>query len=230
MLFIFLNFALSKIILNANDERKFLNWMRNYNTFYTGEEYHLRLGIFLTNIRFIQAYNNKKGITFHLSMNKFSCFTPSEYKSLLGLKIPVNFRKQPNNYGNLFKNKVEVPDSIDWRESDVVISVKDQGNCGSCWAFSAIATSESAFALKSKSLISFSEQNLIDCCTDCSGCKGGWPELALDFILNKQNGQFNAESDYPYKAVKGYCNYDSTKSIGKITNYIEIAAKDENIY
>ena len=228
MIILFLNFASSAITLDLNDERMFVNWMRTYNIYYTSSEYHFRLGIFLTNLRYIQMFNRQKGITFRLGINRFSCYTQSEYKSLLGVNVPSNLRKQLNNKGKESKRNSEIPDSVDWRKSDVVTAVKDQANCGSCWAFSTIATSESAYAITTKTLISFSEQNLIDCCNDCSGCNGGWPQLALDFILKSQKGQFNTENDYPYKAVKGYCNYDSTKSVGQITEYISVTEANEN--
>lgn len=224
MIFLFVSFAFSKITLSLNDERKFINWMRTYNNYYTSDEYHFRLGIFLTNLRYIQTFNRQKGITFRLGMNKFSCTTPSEYDTLLGTSIRFGRRQISQK---AIQRNTEIPDSIDWRDTGFVLPVKNQGNCGSCWSFAAIATSETAYGITAKKAVSFSEQNLIDCCTECSGCSGGWPVTAVEFILHKQNGRFNSEGDYPYKAVKGYCNYDSSKAVGMITNYVSVNEADE---
>lgn len=227
MILLLLNFVSSRLSFDLNDQRRFINWMRTYQKFYIGDEYHFRLGIFITNLRYIQSFNRNKEHTFRVGINKFSCYTPSEYKSLLGLEIPQNYAKLHKNKPSKYINS-DIPDSCDWRDHNAVTGIKDQGNCGGCWAFSAIATSESAYAIKSGNLISLSEQNLIDCAHSCSGCKGGWPQNALDDILKSQQGQFNSEGDYPYKAVPGYCNFDSNKAVGKVTEYISINSEDEN--
>jgi len=72
---------------------------------------------------------------------------------------------------------------VDWRNTpNVVNPVQNQGQCGSCWAFSAIATAESRFAIKNKHLFKLAEQELVDCDTVDHGCQGGWPEWALKFL------------------------------------------------
>jgi len=75
------------------------------------------------------------------------------------------------------------PTSFDWRDTaNVVNPVQNQGQCGSCWAFSAVATAESRFAIKHSHLFKLAEQELVDCESDSHGCHGGWPELALKFM------------------------------------------------
>lgn len=213
----------SKVSLGINEERQFLQWMRTNNKFYTGDEYHLRLGIFLTHFRYCQEFNRRNGLTFRVGINQFSCHTPAEYKALLG------FRGSTKSSRNIIipKPKADIPDSYDWRDKNVVNPVKDQGSCGSCWAFSAIATSESAYAIATGKLFQFSEQNLLDC-APFLGCDGGWPDAACYFIMDEQGGQFNSENDYPYTAVEGTCSFDASKGIGKITKVIPVSIGKED--
>ena len=223
MLVLLLSFISSKVQLTLNDERQFLQWMRMNNNFYTGDEYHFRLGIFLSNARYCQEFNRKKGLTFHLGVNKFSCHTPAEYKSILGAKQIQN--KVLRN--TISTKKLDIPDSFDWRDKGVVNAIKDQADCGSCWAFSAITTSESAYAITTGNLFHFSEQNLIDC-SPCWGCSGGWPLDALNFVMEVQRGQFMSEDDYPYRALDCACQLDYSKLIGKITSIQMVKDGDEN--
>lgn len=128
MFFILLCLIASKVQLTLTDERKFIQWMRTNNIFFTGDEYHFRLGIFLSNVRYCQEFNRKKNRTYHLGINKFICHTPSEYKSILGVKFSQN---------KIIRSKIssiksDVPDSFDWRDKGVVTSVKEQSDCSSC--------------------------------------------------------------------------------------------------
>lgn len=202
--------------------------MRTNNKFYTGDEYHFRLGIFLSNVRYFQDFNRRNGLTFRVGINQFTCHTPSEYKSLLGVQVPkrnliYNYQKTKLNL-NAIKS---APDSFDWRDRGVVNAIKNQGDCGSCWAFSTITTSESAYAITTGNLLQFSEQNLVDCAPSF-GCRGGWTNTAIDYVINTQNGTFNSEEQYPYTALDGKCVFDSSKTIGKITQVINVEKDDEN--
>lgn len=224
MIFILLSFAYSKVHLFLNEERQFVQWMRTNNQFYTGNEYHFRLGIFISNTRYCRDFNRKNGLTFRVGINKFSCHTPSEYKLLLG--SPSQYTKSDKKPKS--KSRVSIPDSCDWRDKGVVNPVRDQGICGACWTFSAITTSESAYAIHTGKLLQFSEQNIIDC-SPFSGCGGGWADDACLFIINQQNGQFNSLQDYPYKAMQSSeCSYDPSKAIGKISSIIKVEIADEN--
>jgi cathepsin L len=187
--------------------------MRSTNAMYTGSEYQLRLGIFLNNKRLVQKHNAaNKGFT--VALNKFAAMTPAEYKTLLGHRnmavtheIPVKIAKNSNGV------------DCDWRTKGIVNPIKDQGQCGSCWAFSVIQAMESQWALVNSDLKSLSEQNLVDCVTSCAGCNGGDEYVSYDYVLENQGGQWMTEADYPYHAVTQSCQWDASKGCCKFSSY-----------
>lgn len=222
MFLILLRFITSKVYLDQTDERKFIQWMRTNNKFYTGDEYHFRLGIFLVNVRYCQEFNKRNGLTFRLGINKFSCYTPAEYKSLFG----TQFLNRNIKYLKTSNSIKDTPDFIDWRDKGVINPIRNQGDCGSCWAFSTISTCESSYAIATGNLLHFSEQNIVDC-SPGFGCRSGWTYVAMDYIMDSQNGTFNSEDQYPYTATDGNCAFDSTKAIGKVTKVINVEKNNE---
>ena len=102
-----------------------------------------------------------------------------------------------NKRSILFARQSPLPSSVDWRTKGVVNEIKDQGGCGSCWAFSATGSLESAAAIAGAALPNLSEQNLVDCAQpNYDGCSGGWMGWAFDYI--KSNGDIDTQSSYPY--------------------------------
>lgn len=201
--------------------------MRNNNKIFLGEEYYFRFGIYLTHLRYCTDFKSRKGLTYRIDLNKFSCHTPTEYKCLLNSRIKIN--KNRMKYEALKENNsVSIPDSFDWRDKNVVNSVKDQGECNSDWAYSVIATAETGYAIGTGNLLSFSVQNLIDCCNTCYGCNGGTPNTAFYWLMSNQNGCLNSESDYPYTGVVGSCKFDSEKSIQAVNYVYNTEKSDEN--
>merc|ERR1719182_907886 len=91
-------------------------------------------------------------------------------------------------------------DAVDWVEKGAVNPIKNQGQCGSCWAFSTVGTLESAYQISAGKLFSFAEQQLVDCDRSDSGCSGGWPYMAMTYA--SRNGAC-LESSYPYTARGG---------------------------
>ncbi|OHT17321.1 Cysteine proteinase 3 [Tritrichomonas foetus] len=217
MFSLFLSFAASRLVL-GHEEKSFLGWMRANGQYFTGNEYQIRLGIYVSNSRYIAEFN-KKDTTFKLGHNKYSCLTPAEYKSLLGNRQEI--KPDQKLAKNVVKN-LKAPESFDWREKGVVNPIKDQAQCGSCWAFSATCTCESVYAIKTGQLLSFSEQNIVDCVSGCYGCSGGLPSTAIDYVVSRQGGLFNSEEDYPYTALDGTCVFDSSKGIGKVSSYTSV--------
>lgn len=128
-------------------------------------------------------------------------------------------------------NKKSIPLSVDWRAQGYVNPIKDQGTCGSCWAFSTTAALEGQYFKNYGKLLSFSEQNLVDCVFSsvfgykgerANGCNGGDGNIAFRYI--KKNGGLNLDATYPYTAqYNGKCKYDSSKPNVQISGYVVVA-------
>eukprot|EP01065_Artemidia_motanka_P023542 TRINITY_DN2817_c0_g1_i1.p1 TRINITY_DN2817_c0_g1~~TRINITY_DN2817_c0_g1_i1.p1 ORF type:complete len:787 (+),score=161.39 TRINITY_DN2817_c0_g1_i1:52-2361(+) len=126
-------------------------------------------------------------------------------------------------------NTSGLPASVDWRTKNVVTPAKDQGQCGACWSFSTTGAIESAWAIAGHGLQSLSEQQLVSCDTadGNAGCKGGWPDKAMDWV--KQNG-IDTEQSYPYASASGTspgCTTGHTRAAATVTGHVEVA-KDED--
>jgi cathepsin L len=130
-------------------------------------------------------------------------------------------------------NVSDLPASVDWRQHNppVVSAVKDQGGCGSCWAFSTAETMESAVAIASGKLMTFSEQQLVDCapnpqhCGGTGGCSGSVQEVAMNY--SKAAG-ITTEASYPYTARTGQCQPEKIKSVATIDGYVKLPTNDYN--
>ncbi|KAG9147605.1 hypothetical protein Leryth_007403 [Lithospermum erythrorhizon] len=123
----------------------------------------------------------------------------------------------------------DVPASMDWRTEGAVTPIKDQGQCGCCWAFSAVAATEGIHQLTTGELVSLSEQELVDCDTNSGnqGCQGGLMDTAFKFIINNQG--LTSESNYPYQGVEGTCNAnDESSNAVTITGYEDVPANSES--
>ncbi|KAJ6760822.1 CYSTEINE PROTEASE FAMILY C1-RELATED [Salix purpurea] len=131
--------------------------------------------------------------------------------------------------GSFMYEKVDkVPASVDWRKKGAVTAVKDQGQCGSCWAFSTIVAVEGINYIKTNKLVSLSEQELVDCDTaENQGCNGGLMEDAFEFI--KKKGGITSESNYPYKGKDGKCDAEKENNPAVcIDGYEKVPENDED--
>jgi cathepsin F len=162
-------------------------------------------------------------------MNKFADMSAAEFKK--------TYRNLNINMVDVIKRNAEevhimmiddsLPTSWDWREHGAVGKVKDQGQCGSCWAFSTVGNLEGLYAIKNKTQKSFSEQQLVDCDKIDSGCNGGLMENAYKYI--QQAGGLELEADYKYTARGQSCKFDKKKSAVNVTGFETVGTDEERI-
>ena len=151
-------------LADTPEEKMFIDYLAKYGKSYgTNEEYEFRFKIFQQSMVKMTMNNMKNDLTYTLGINKFSDWTKDEYKRLLGFKkIDANILSTHTSGGDA-NDDTTVPASIDWRLKGAVNHPKDQGGCGSCWAFSAICALEGRNQIKTGELLSLSEQQLVDC-------------------------------------------------------------------
>ncbi|NBP59295.1 hypothetical protein EBU71_22615 [bacterium] len=185
--------------------KEFNNFQERFSKRYSNfEELETRFAIFRENLVSIIKHNADVTQNFTMGVNQFTDLTPEEFRAQYvgGLKAEVG------SYGcKTFSSSASgAPSSIDWRNKGAVTSVKDQGQCGSCWTFSATGAVEGAWAISKGQLVDLSEQELVDCATGVSygshGCNGGQMEGAFKFVI--EHGQCSLAS-YPYTAKDETC-------------------------
>ncbi|KAJ0025514.1 hypothetical protein Pint_08729 [Pistacia integerrima] len=205
-------------------------WLVKHGKAYNGlGEKEKRFEIFKDNLRFIDEHNSENR-TYKVGLNRFADLTNEEYRSkYLGARTGFRKNSLKSKVSDRYQPRVgeELPDSVDWRKKGAVVEVKDQGSCGSCWAFSTIAAVEGINKIVTGDLISLSEQELVDCDTSYNeGCNGGLMDYAFEFIIN--NGGIDTEEDYPYMAVDGRCDtYRKNAKVVTIDNYEDVPENDE---
>ncbi|KAF5474511.1 hypothetical protein F2P56_006404 [Juglans regia] len=206
-------------------------WMAHHGrTYKDNAEKKMRFKLFKRNVELIESSNSDGNRPYKLSVNQFADQSNEEFQaSYNGYKRLSNNRPR-SSHGAPFRynNVTIVPSRIDWRKKGAVTPVKDQGICGCCWAFSAVAAMEGITYIKTGKSVSLSEQELVDCDTkgDNEGCEGGLMDDAFKFIIH--NRGLTTEGKYPYKADDGICNKNKIAShAAKITGYEHVPANNE---
>jgi len=197
------------------------DWKDQFGMTFNGEEDAAREQIFNSNVAYIESENAKDN-TFTLGVNMFTHLSLEEFQAqFTGGKGGSALGSDDAHLGEL-EVKTDIASDVDWStDSSVVNPVKDQGQCGSCWAFSAVGTVESAYALAAGKLGSYAEQQLVDCDTTggSQGCNGGFNQYGISYI--GQTG-IASESSYPYKATDGTCRASSVSkelAAGTVAGY-----------
>jgi C1A family cysteine protease len=182
-----------------------------------GDEYQMRLRIFEQNLKKIEQINAEQD-SYRVAVNKFADMTDAEYKKMLGY-VQIKNRMPAQEFTGA------ADDSKDWRKDGAVNGVQDQGQCGSCWAFSATAAFEGAYFQKTGKLVKFSEQQLVDCSGSFGneGCNGGLMDSAFQYL---EQTPFCTAKDYKYTARDGKCKASSCGvPDAKTTGHTDVPAK-----
>jgi len=195
----------------------FSQWRLAHNKAYqAGHEENHRFNIFAQNYIKIQQYNQQNnGVT--LGLNQFADLTSEEFTDLYLGYIPHQRNGQVANF-----HLDTLPANVDWRTKGAVTPVKNQLACGSCWAFSAVGALEGLYFINHGELVSFAEQNFVDCVTKDHGCNGGWMSHAFEYAA--ENG-VERSADYPYVARTQKCAFDSSKAVKVNSGYANVTAK-----
>ncbi|XP_032568834.1 cathepsin S isoform X2 [Chiroxiphia lanceolata] len=203
-------------------------WKKTYGKEYRHQEDSLRRATWEKNLWLVTLHNLEHSLgirSYTLGMNHLGDMTSEEVAAALtGLRVAPRprgnsaFRAWP--VGN-------VPEEMDWREKGCVTEVKNQGACGSCWAFSAVGALEAQVKLKTGNLVSLSTQNLVDCSGmyGNKGCAGGYMTEAFQYIID--NHGIESEESYPYTAQNGTCHYNASASAASCSRYVELPEGDE---
>lgn len=221
---------LAAIGIKHHDEKmtaqdyEFMRYVSEYGKSYgTKAEFEYRSGLFKETLAHIEEHNSK-GETHTLGINHMSDWSTEEYNKLLGYKPEL--RKGLNRPEPELLDTSNLKADINWVTDGAVTGVKNQGQCGSCWAFSTTGSIEGAeFLHGTKQLTSLSEQNLVDCSKQNDACKGGLMDYAFEYA---ESHPLMKEADYPYTGhhnLFSRCKYDASKGVGHVAGYKDVASK-----
>ncbi|KAG8057253.1 hypothetical protein GUJ93_ZPchr0002g24730 [Zizania palustris] len=192
---------------------RFEQWMSRHGRAYTDAgEKQRRFEVYRSNVELVEEFNSMSN-GYKLADNKFADLTNEEFRvKMLGFRPQsphVTIQQALNTCSSADRGMGEesrddiLPKSVDWRKEGAVVPVKNQGNCGSCWAFSAVAAMEGISQIKNGKLVSLSEQELIDCDDEAVGCAGGYMTWAFEYVVS--NNGIASEASYPYRGADGAC-------------------------
>eukprot|EP00960_Hanusia_phi_P054799 762781-Hanusia_phi.AAC.2 len=232
------------------------SWVKDYkkehwSNPYSSPESTRAFEVFQKNFDMITKHNEEfnEGLqSYEMALNEFAHLTFEEFgATYLGYGGEQVERPKNRKAGkHVRKSSSEVPTSVDWRDKGAVAEVKNQGACGSCWAFSAVAALEGAHFLSSGELVSLSEQQVtplllcdihLDVVTlqlvDCSkkfgnhGCAGGYMDNAFEYLMNTTGHGDDSEKDYPYKGVDSKCKFSADGVRATIRGYNDVKQGNE---
>jgi len=198
-------------------------YMNKFGKAYNGDdEYAARKAIYEENMKYIEA-ENAKGNSFTLGETQFTDLTNEEFKA----QYVNGYKSAAARLGDLpylgEHQTTQSTGTVDWTTKGAVTPVKNQGQCGSCWAFSTTGGLEGAWQINAGQLISMSEQQFVDCDKSSAGCNGGNMGSAFTWA---ESQNVATESSYPYKAVDGTCTSSFSTAIpkGGVTGYKSVGS------
>ncbi|RYR68542.1 hypothetical protein Ahy_A03g015040 [Arachis hypogaea] len=195
-------------------------WMEEYGKVYKdGEEKERRFRIFKNNVEFIESFNAAGDKSFKLSVNRFADLSVEEFKASLNGLPKSHWQTTPFRHENV----TDIPETVDWRKRGVVTPIKDQGTCGSWWAFSSVAAVEGIHKISTGKLVSLSVQELVDCVRgDSEGCYGGYMEDTMEEYQVNQTTH-NKQVDKPCKANEK----ETIHNVAKIKGFEKVPSNNE---
>jgi len=209
-------------------ETEFNLFMTKYNKEYkTTEEYQKRFAVFKENVARASALDRKDPHA-RFGITQFMDLSPEEFRRqylMPGLGNRVKeavLASKPTIYKG--ENVGAFPPSFDWRNEGKITPVYNQGQCGGCWAFSATENIESMWAIAGHTLTQLSMQQIIDCDTGDSGCNGGWPYNADQYVIGA--GGLEPYADYPFTGVTGSCHFNRGAVAASISSATYITQND----
>ncbi|KAL5575267.1 hypothetical protein UlMin_016966 [Ulmus minor] len=225
-----------RVLQETTTPTKHEEWMNLHGRTYKNDaEKEMRLKIFMENAEFVEKFNSKNSShTFELStQNEFADMTNEEFsQSYASGKYNssnlLNQAARANQSFSLEDAGGSIPTSIDWRAKGAVTPIRQQGVCGSCWAFSAAAAVEGITKIKTGKLFSLSTEQLVDCVSSpiTDGCIRGMAEDAFEYII--QNGGITSENNYPYQGNKAGCDRNrASQRVAKINGYQYLPQNNE---
>lgn len=226
-------FSVVSVVAGVRLGDRFDSWLDEYKIHVEdGDSYMSMFDKWAANDNFIKRHNAAGNASHILGHNQFSAMDANDYKAFLGYSSNL---EKPKRFGATKWLDVSVADSINWVEKGAVTPVKDQGQCGSCWAFSTTGALEGAYFVKNGKQVSFSEQLLVDCDTFRNGgrdqgCNGGLMDNAFSWIT--KNGGLCLESDYTYFSGdtkdSGTCQKTCKVYPGSaVVKYVDVAPSDD---
>uniref|UniRef100_H9YXJ9 Cathepsin L1 preproprotein n=1 Tax=Macaca mulatta TaxID=9544 RepID=H9YXJ9_MACMU len=222
-----LGIASATLTFNHSLEAQWTKWKAMHNRLYGMNEEGWRRAVWEKNMKMIELHNQEYSQgkhSFTMAMNTFGDMTSEEFRQVMN-----GFQNRKPRKGKVFQEPLfyEAPRSVDWREKGYVTPVKNQGQCGSCWAFSATGALEGQMFRKTGKLVSLSEQNLVDCSgpQGNEGCNGGLMDYAFQYVAD--NGGLDSEESYPYEATEESCKYNPEYSVANDTGFVDIPKQEK---
>jgi len=197
---------------------------------YSSSEESLRRLIWEENLKRVALHNLEAAMgkhTYTLAMNEFADLSGEEFAKIVLGSCVIPKRNSTGAATFLKSPFITVPTAVDWRDKNLVTPIKDQKQCGSCWAFSTTGSLEGQHSKKTGKLVSLSEQQLVDCSGKFGnfGCMGGLMDNAFRYI--KANGGIDTEASYPYEARDGHCRFKPADIGATVAGYTDVPEGDE---